>query len=867
MNTEGSPFRTGFNQDDRPSSPEELYGNLRKKQIMYLWSHQADILRNYEENEDKQDIAFELPTGTGKTLIGLLIGEYRRKKHNERIVYLCPTRQLAFQVSNLAKDYGIVAHALVGKQSEYPIDKFSSYITNSSIAITTYSGVFNSNPRIDSPNVIILDDAHSAEGYISSLWTITLRRHRQPDLFMGFINLIKDSLEPRLFRDLINDELPYLSMGDIDCVPHPLIYSYQKAIIDYFDEHLKETENQWSWSLIRNHLYACNIYISWSSVEIRPMIPPTFSHDPFNNATQRLYMSATLGEGGELERIAGVTKIHRLPIPEGWEKRSTGRRFILFPNLSLEDDSTEELINSLLDTVPRTLILTPSKWQATEVEQIIDRGDINIQILRNQDIEDSLIRFIDESNQVLLLTNRYDGIDLPDDNCRFEIIYGLPSTTNNQEKFYLTRLGADVLLKNRIRTRISQALGRCVRNESDYALILMVGGKIGDFCARSENSKGLHPEIQAELYYGIENSMGQSIEGFKLVAEHFLSQTAYWEEVDKEIINLRSKKEIVHDPSVEMLEKASVHEVNYCKAIWNSNFEHSQSDAQSVLDYLHGDSVKSYRGWWYYLAGYSAWLYSTLSGKDHDMNKAHEMFSKASNTTSTVSWLVRLKHLIGSQTKDLDDGYLISQAAENIMREVHATPLQGLKFESRMKRFISEITNMDAGHFERGLEELGKLLGYESYRPEGEGTPDCIWSIYGYIHFALEAKSEQIEEGVIGKKDILQTKAHIDWLKANKKIPEDDDVLPIIISDREEIHQDSMPHIENVYKLGVSDVQELASEVVDIYRRLRAKFNEEGKDEIIKRNMIIDEFSQNKLFPENIYSWIIQHGIDKLTVI
>jgi hypothetical protein len=39
-----------------------------------------------------------LPTGSGKTLVGLLIGEWLRRKNKERVVFLCPTRQLVNQV-------------------------------------------------------------------------------------------------------------------------------------------------------------------------------------------------------------------------------------------------------------------------------------------------------------------------------------------------------------------------------------------------------------------------------------------------------------------------------------------------------------------------------------------------------------------------------------------------------------------------------------------------------------------------------------------------------------------------------------------------------------------------------------------------
>ena len=43
---------------------------------------------------------------------------------------------------------------------------------------------------------------------------------------------------------------------------------------------------------------------------IRSLIPPTSERVAFADADQRIYMSAMLGGGGELERSFGVTKIH-----------------------------------------------------------------------------------------------------------------------------------------------------------------------------------------------------------------------------------------------------------------------------------------------------------------------------------------------------------------------------------------------------------------------------------------------------------------------------------------------------------------------------------------------------------------------------
>ena len=51
---------------------------------------------------DTPDLALELPTGTGKTLPGLLIADWVRRVRSARVAYACPTVQLARQVSETA---------------------------------------------------------------------------------------------------------------------------------------------------------------------------------------------------------------------------------------------------------------------------------------------------------------------------------------------------------------------------------------------------------------------------------------------------------------------------------------------------------------------------------------------------------------------------------------------------------------------------------------------------------------------------------------------------------------------------------------------------------------------------------------------
>src|SRR4051812_37772540 len=102
-------FKLNRHANASVESPEALFRDLRSRRVEGLLSHQADILRAYQDRAlDTADVALQLPTGSGKTLVGLLIGEWRRRHFQETVVYLCPTKQLVHQVVEQgSKKYGI----------------------------------------------------------------------------------------------------------------------------------------------------------------------------------------------------------------------------------------------------------------------------------------------------------------------------------------------------------------------------------------------------------------------------------------------------------------------------------------------------------------------------------------------------------------------------------------------------------------------------------------------------------------------------------------------------------------------------------------------------------------------------------------
>ncbi len=71
----GVPFKGKSQAGSIPASPEELYRDLARgpDASLGLLVHQGDVLRSYADKHTRTaDLALELPTGTGKTLPGLV---------------------------------------------------------------------------------------------------------------------------------------------------------------------------------------------------------------------------------------------------------------------------------------------------------------------------------------------------------------------------------------------------------------------------------------------------------------------------------------------------------------------------------------------------------------------------------------------------------------------------------------------------------------------------------------------------------------------------------------------------------------------------------------------------------------------------
>ena len=847
------PFHIPERKGSKPSDPETLFRNLsrRSPRIQHLWAHQADVLRSWHSDHlDAPDLALELPTGTGKTLIGLLIAEFVRQTREERVAYLCPNRQLVHQVGTLASDYGIDARVLVGRQAAYDPNDFNAFEDSSSIALTTYSAVFNTNPRIKSPNLLVLDDAHASEDFIASLWNVDISRDQERDLYFELLDFFKTVIPRSQLWYLKDDSTPH-ARAECGKIPSPIAQSRVAEFREFLDSALADSDMRHSWSMIRDNLYACHVYFTWSSISIRPITPPTFRHAPFAGCRQRIYMSATLGEGGELERITGVGKIERLSVPEGWDKEGTGRRFILFPERSLPPETATLAAITLTGELTRSLILTPSRHTAHSVTQGLRDLCPTPAIFSANDVENSLDPFLDQEHAALVLHNRYDGLDLPGDACHLEWICGLPGATNPQEAFLLNRLGIQSLLRDRIRTRLTQALGRCTRNPTDHAVVIMSGPRVLDFCIKSENRSGFHPELQAEIQYGLNASQVKWPNEILVPARAFLKKEPGWEQVDKWIREERDSYPQLQDSVAQTLMANVQDEIEYAEAMWVGDYQKALQKAHSCADRLSGNAFSDYMAWWYYLAGSAAALSAAMDNSIHLRVTTRELFGRACASSPRSTWFRDTFRLVGfgGSEQPVDDPLLLA-ASESIERRLQEVGISGAGFENQAKVMLDQLDSAEALTFEQGLERLGYWLGFEAVRPLGSGVPDGVWSYADGTAVAFEVKSNEQPTGPVSLSTARQAQGHINWVKSKLQIPDSAPISAAIISNREKVARDALPNTQALFVVSLTSVRKLGQRVVSVVRALRVEASEASNEDF--RGVIAERLKQEKLDPGNI---------------
>lgn len=840
--------------------PEALFGELPHSPdgVGALWSHQADQLRTYAaEHIDSEDIALELPTGSGKTLVGLLISEWRRRALAQRVVYACPTKQLARQVFEKAEAQGIPVTLLLGSHTSWPIAEVTRYAMGNAVAITTYSTIFNLRPHLNDAQTLVFDDAHAAEGYVADAWALSVGRHE--DAYARLFDEFADTLEPAFVERMVAPDSPVGDSGEVRLLPVGAVARKVSAINRVLSS--LEGDASYRFNMLRANLGCCLFYVSRREFYIRPMIPPTFEHSAFTGAAQRLYLSATMGDAGELERAFGRTGIKRVRVPPAWDRSGSGRRFFVFPELAQlpaeppaepgangecsaqEDDEADQLeataaanddspteqpsgdnndpvvalIAQILDLADKRLVLTPDEDLANRIANALDIPGAERFTARTID---SLRPFIDAPKGTLMAPNRYDGMDLAAESCRMMLMVGLPKASHLQDRFLESRLGASEVLDERVRTRVLQGAGRCTRGPKDWAVVVVAGEEILRFLSRAEVRQSLPVELHAEILFGL-GQTGTDAEDLVLLAESALSQDDVWrEDAEPELATLRHGVERRRQPNAEELARSAEREVRAWSLAWQHDWEAAAQAAVDVLEHLTAAGLRPYRALWAYLGG--AW--SALAAEDNNdqaaVERSAELLRRARQAATRTTWLTEVEPQLSEQ---IDADPVDEAAVDAVVARLRGPLKSATKFGRKTSTMLNNLHQTKATPYELGLAALGELLGAtESFKPPGQGRADAVW-VWEQMWITVEAKSAQVTEGPLSMDYVRQTNTHLASLAGDR----DEDEPPegsfsVVVSPRGVVDPDAvtiaLPH---VHLVDLNLIRDIAHDAVRAWNQLR----------------------------------------------
>jgi hypothetical protein len=743
-----------------------------------------------------------------------VIADWVRRVRSARVAYACPTVQLAWQVAGTAEREGVPAVVLVRSHHDWPVPAQARYEAAEALAITTYSTVFNSSPKLAAADLLVLDDAHAGEQYLAEQYAVDIRRREHPEAYDQVLTALAPALDGMLVQRLRNPEPDPSAHQQVRLVV-PL---RQPGVAEALDTVLAALPApcRFRYSMIRNGLSSCLVYLSYFGVLVRPLIPTTSENPLFTGARQRLYLSATLGDGGELERAFGRAGIVRLALPKTSPVPRSGRRFFVFPEL-VEGADPDALAAEIVAEAGKALVLAPGK--ETAVSRARDVASSGWPVMTIDDVSDGMEPFAVVEHATCGLASRYDGLDLPGNACRVVVLEGKPDQDNLQEKFLSERVRAGAAIAERIRTRVVQGAGRCTRGPNDWAVVIVLGADLTKYLLWPETQQALEPELQAEVQFGVENSRDTDSAGVLENVRIFLEQGDDWRaNAEPLLAEYRHGAQRTLPPGTDALTKAVEHEIEACGPAVAGRWTEASHAAQNAARVLGtgDDATRGYRALWLYLAGTWADQAGEATSNPALHRTARTLIEQAEQAAKPGTWTRELAPLPDMEREQLTpaDATAVAAIAAKIEAGVSMP-----KHERAVIAMRDGLAQTDPGKYEPALTTLGTLLGADAAKPAGQGRCDSAWCWQNYLWLAMEAKSDEQPAGMIPHRDIRQANDQLTLLCADRQ----QDAPPVgsatvIVSPKPAVAPDGVKSAEaHVHVVSPAVIADLASDAADAW--------------------------------------------------
>ena len=749
-------FRRLIEQGNQPAviEPRQLFQTLmRDGQHEYLRDVQGDVLDEWFAHRHERDLVIKMNTGSGKTLVGLVLLWSRIKEGKGPALYLCPNIHLVSQARREADRVGI-KYMDFESDNRFPPEFHDS----SAILITTVQKLFNGLSVFNvagwgdpvKVGTILVDDAHACINIAREQFTATFSR----DTVVGkrltsfFDNALKQQAVG-IYADL---------MGGVSSayirVPY---WAWQERISDVanlFSEHRNGDELRFVWPFLKNGEVLSNstAVISGDRVEIAPGMLPINLVPSFENAPHRVYMSATLVDDAALIKDFGADpKSIQNPITPK-VGGDIGERLIIIPPLvdSLIDEiTTTKLVADIQSRhESNVVVLVPSRIRGS-----IWETDDSIRVSA-ANISEVIDQLSVSAPNTAIIANRYDGIDLPDKACRILVIDELPQEHRLQNLSDAKGRQQSPILKRQIAQRIEQGMGRGVRSRTDYCVVILTGKNLVSFMTQTDNQSFFTEETKRQIEIGkrlssiLKSESDNPYQAIIDLAAQCLNRDQDWQTFHREQIHNAQTAQLVSDDSVAVA-SAELRAWNHAL---RGQYVRAADEVARLTDENQNLSDID-KGWYIQLQAEYLHHSNRVLALEKQL-KAHELNPNLLKPPEGVNYRkILAKHT--EQAYAVLDWVRLSNEPNALVSRANVA------FES---------LTFGAPHdpFEQALCDLASILGFQAHRPDDQFSrgPDILWRMADGHYLVIEAKNQiDIGRQEIYKKEAQQLGHHITWFE------------------------------------------------------------------------------------------------------
>ena len=746
--------KLNINKTERKIEPCELYSTLDRKSVAGpLRPAQEYILREwYTNHRDDRDLVIKLHTGEGKTLIGLLLLQSMINSKNGPCMYICPNIYLNAQVCAEAEKFGI-PYCEIGSDNQVP----DEFVCGEKILITHAHKVFNGKSIFGIDNnfinvdTVILDDSHACIDVIKDSQTISIKKCDSEDIYWKIVSLFSDDLIDQgegSFLDIKN--------GDYDTfmpVPYWSWYDKKTEMLKILSESSEMSSVQFVWPLLRDRIMNYSCYVSGNEIEIVPYNANVDVFGSFSKAKHRILMSATTQDDSFFVKgLSFNTDAVKKPLMFKKQKWS-GEKMVIIPSLIDENCDRDLVVTNFARMKNDKFGMVSLVPNTKKVQVYSDLGAICTDRSNIFDIIESLKK--KEFTRLVVINNRYDGIDLPDESCRVLIIDSMPYFNRLSDKYEKKCRPNSEIINKKIAQKIEQGLGRGVRGEKDYCAILIIGSDLIKFMRSVTTRKYFSLQTQKQIDIGLEivkmanEDSNQKDSGIKPVISlinQMLSRDEGWKEYyydEMQSIEEEEKESSIYE---QLLEESNIEKMYSVE-----EYQRAASAMQKFIDKFVMDSLE--KGW--YLQQLARYYYPIRKEESIKIQKA------AFQANPQL-----LKPKVGIEyTK-------ASFINENRMNRISKYLCRYKNYNELVLAINETLDNLsfgiEADKFESALKDVGELLGFVSQRPDTEirKGPDNLWCGTNNEYAFFECKS-QVEETrqEISKNEAGQMNNHSAWFE------------------------------------------------------------------------------------------------------